>query len=289
MGFILTFDKNCTKMSSRPILSRPRTRIYDANYNIGQNYYKPTIDRLDRKYSGRPITPPRSSPSIAQDIIDRHERVFQEDDLPSIRRRAEKLIQEPSIFDSRGGRISASALEDSFDEEISSAVQRIRANKKVPVIDDIDMESTVGNLTSRRIKERADKLLDSVGVKEEVAVSPRRAFDEDVTIKRRSVRISQEESIDANDLGSKWTSLSSDRGAIEEESMAKQRALATKARLNEIEEEMNALADKQAARERRAARLKALVAETAQQNEEDDAAVQSVRVTARKEKRTVEF
>ncbi|KRT83697.1 hypothetical protein AMK59_4350, partial [Oryctes borbonicus] len=261
-------------MSSRPILSRPRTRIYDANYNIGENYYKPAIDRLDRKYSGRPITPPRSSPLIAQDIIDRHERVFQEDDLPSVRRRAEKLIQEPSIFDSRGGRISASALDDSFDEEISSAVQRIRSNKKVPVIDDIDMESTVGNLTSRRVKERADKLLDSVGVKEEVILSPRRALDEDVTIKRRSVRITQqEESADAKDLGSKWTPLLSDKGAIEEESQAKRRALATKARLNEIEEEMNALADKQAARERRAARLKALVAETAQQNEEDDGAV----------------
>lgn len=105
-------------MSSRPILSRPRTRIYDANYNIGQNYYKPTIDRLDRKYSGRPTTPPRASPSFTNDIIDRHERAFQDDDLPSFRRRAEKLIQEPSAFDSRGARISASALEDSFDDEV---------------------------------------------------------------------------------------------------------------------------------------------------------------------------
>lgn len=105
-------------MSSRPILSRPRTRIYDANYNIGQNYYKPTIDRLDRKYSGRPTTPPRASPSLAQDILDRHERAFQDDDLPSARRRAEKSIQESTIFDSRGGRIAASALEDSIDEEV---------------------------------------------------------------------------------------------------------------------------------------------------------------------------
>lgn len=167
-------------------------------------------------------------------------------------------------------------------------MQRIRANKKVSVIDDIDMENTVGNLTSRRIKERADKLLDSVGVKEE-SVIPRRALDEDITIKRRSLRITQDETSDARDL-TKWTPLLSDKGALEEESMARQRATATKARLNEIEEEMTALADKQAARERRAARLKALVAETAQQNEEDDAtAVQSIRISARKEKRTVEF
>lgn len=149
------------------------------------------------------------------------------------------------------------------------------------------MDTTVGNLTSRRIKERADKLLDTVGIKEETAVVPRRALDEEITIKRRSVRIAQEET-EGKEVASKWTPLLSTRGAIEEDSLAKQRALATKARLNEIEEEMTALADKQAAREQRAARLKALVAETALQNEED-ASIQSVRVTARKEKRTVEF
>lgn len=40
-------------------MSRPatrgarRTRIYDSNYNASQNYYKPTLDNLDRKYYGR--------------------------------------------------------------------------------------------------------------------------------------------------------------------------------------------------------------------------------------------
>jgi hypothetical protein len=31
---------------------RPRrSRIYDSNYNIGENLYKSAIDRLDEKYS----------------------------------------------------------------------------------------------------------------------------------------------------------------------------------------------------------------------------------------------
>lgn len=28
-----------------------RTRVYDCNYNMGESYYKPTIDSLDRKYN----------------------------------------------------------------------------------------------------------------------------------------------------------------------------------------------------------------------------------------------
>lgn len=42
----------------RTILSRPRTKVYESNYNIGQSYYKPMMDQLDRKYSGRPLLPP---------------------------------------------------------------------------------------------------------------------------------------------------------------------------------------------------------------------------------------
>jgi hypothetical protein len=50
-------------MSSR----RPRrSRIYDSNYNIGENYYKSAIDRLDEKYS-RPssILTRHSEPPLA--------------------------------------------------------------------------------------------------------------------------------------------------------------------------------------------------------------------------------
>lgn len=108
-------------MSGRTILSRPRTRIYDANYNIGQNYYRPALERLDRKYSGRALTPPRQS-SIASDLLDRHERAFADESLSESRRRAEKHITENHLFDFRGGRIAQRALdiENDIDEEVRS-------------------------------------------------------------------------------------------------------------------------------------------------------------------------
>lgn len=42
----------------RTLLSRPRTRVYDCNYNIGEGYYKPMMDHLDRKYYGSSATKP---------------------------------------------------------------------------------------------------------------------------------------------------------------------------------------------------------------------------------------
>lgn len=41
----------------RTLLSRPRTRVYDCNYNIGEGYYKPMMDHLDRKYYGASNSP----------------------------------------------------------------------------------------------------------------------------------------------------------------------------------------------------------------------------------------
>lgn len=63
-----------TMSNNRTILSRPRTKIYDSNYNIGESYYKSALDRLDRKYSGRPLSPPRQASPFLTDIADRHAR-----------------------------------------------------------------------------------------------------------------------------------------------------------------------------------------------------------------------
>lgn len=136
------------------------------------------------------------------------------------------------------------------------------------------MESTVNNMTARRIKERSDKILDSVGLNE---FNARKALEEDSSLKRRSLRVTYDETVGNNDL-TKWTPIA------DEESGASLRVKQSRARLNELEEEMNSMAERQAARERRAARLKAIVADFDEDN--DVAAVQSVRIS-RKE-RTVE-
>ncbi|KAF2906073.1 hypothetical protein ILUMI_00100 [Ignelater luminosus] len=266
-------------MSKRTILSRPRTRVYDANYNIGESMYRPALDRLNRKYSGRPLTPPRAPATIPNELLERHERAFLDDDLDNCRRRAEKHISGESFFDSRGGRLDARELLDNFDEETVSRIKSIRASKKVSAIDDVGMESTVSNLNTRRLLDRTDKILDSVGLSPlNEAISRRgqdRGLDEDVTIKRRSLRLTQEEDSGSRDV-SRWSALKEEQAQhhqqqqqqIEKiESGASVRAKQSRARLTDLEEEMEAMAERQAERERKAARLRALIAEVAEEND----------------------
>lgn len=281
-------------MSSRTILSRPRTRVYDANYNIGESYYKSALDRLDRKYSGRPLTPPRQSatPSIAQEIAERHAAAFAEDDLYSARERASKRITDEHIFDNRLNRQRAVDIyENGLDDETTATLSRIRKNKKVSLIDDVDLESTSNNLKTHRLLDRSEKILDSVGISDSRRAGS--AFDEDVTVKRRSLRLSaayDDGAVSTEGL-TKWTPISPPEEMVGRESSATLRARQSKDRLNDIEEEMALMAEKQQAREKRLARLKALVAES-----EDDgnfnaeaSKSKSVSISTRSEKKSVHF
>ncbi|CAH0547864.1 unnamed protein product [Brassicogethes aeneus] len=266
-------------MSGRTLLSRPRTRVYDANYNIGESYYKSAIDRLDRKYSGRPLSPAKESP-MAADIAERHAAAFADEDLSTSRRRAGKLINEDHVFDSRGGRIGRRTYDDDVDNETSAALRRIRANKKVSIIDDVDLESTSNNIKTFRMLDRSEKMLNSVGINE----NSRRTLDEDIIIKRRAAA----NSAASEEAGSleKWTSMAP--VAEEVHSAAALRVKASRERLSGLEDEMAAMAEKQAARERRVARLKALVAEN-ESEDSSDVVESSVSVSARKERKSVRF
>lgn len=131
------------------------------------------------------------------------------------------------------------------------------------------MENTVNSITARRIKERSEKLLDSVGINDNV--SSRRALDDDVSIKRRSLRISYDDNVDNDEL-TKWTPISN-----KEDTAAALRVKQSRIRLEELEDEANQINERQAARERRAARLRQIVSEFDDDN--DVAAISSVRVS----------
>lgn len=110
-------------MSSR----RPRrSRIYDSNYNIGENYYKSAIDRLDEKYSSRPSSillrhsePPAVSPTrpLRYSVNLAAEAELGED-LEYARDRASRAIQKETILDQRSGR-RGHDLEAGFDGQVS--------------------------------------------------------------------------------------------------------------------------------------------------------------------------
>lgn len=126
--------------------------------------------------------------------------------------------------------------------------------------------------------DRSEKILNSVGINE----NSRRALDEEVSFKRRSLAESKD-----NEVGTtleKWTPIAP---VVEERnSAAAIRARQAKERLADLEDEMSAMNEKQAARERRVARLKALVAET-EMDEVADVAESSISV--RKERKSVRF
>ncbi|XP_077302222.1 uncharacterized protein LOC143922757 [Arctopsyche grandis] len=229
-------------MSSRPGVRSRRTRVYDCNYNMGESYYRSALDKLDRKNSGRPEVA-EATPSVARDIEERYGRAFANEDLTGARRRAEKVISEDSLFDSRGGRAArgrplSAAIDDDneFDEEVSNSLRRLRANKKKSVfMDDVDMESTVSNLHSRSRLGLAEKILESAGVGESSGT------------RRRVTRV------DDSTTTARWTAVD------ETSSSAASRARASRARLSDLEEESNIMQKRQAARESRAADYRAYI------------------------------
>lgn len=247
--------------------------MYDANYSMGESMYRPALDRLNKKYGGRPLSPPRRQTSIPTDILERHDRAFFDDNMDNCRRRAEKHITGDSFFDSRGARLDARDLMDNFDEETVSRIKSIRASKKVSAIDDVGMDSTVNNITSRRFIDRTDKILDTVGLPPISEPSVQRrildraaALDDDYSIKRRSLRLAQDEDSGSRELTKKWSSIK-DEQTEKVESGASARALQSRARLNDLDDEMEAMAERQAMREKKAARLRALIAEVAEEND----------------------
>ncbi|XP_019766392.1 uncharacterized protein LOC109541842 [Dendroctonus ponderosae] len=248
-------------MSSRPILSRPRTKIYDSNYNIGESYYKSTLDRLDRKYSGRPLSPQRYTPNSALEIADRHARAFAEEDLEDSRRRASSRIKENHLFDSRGARY----FDDAINDETASTLKQIRAAKKVSYVEDADLESASNNLRTQRMLDRSEKILDSIGINESSA--SKRALANEFSYQKRSLKMSYD--ADADNL-TKWKAVPPAENGDSTTSAASIRARRSRARIDDIDDEMAAMQEKQAVRERRVARLKQLVAECDSETVDDN-------------------
>lgn len=155
-------------------------------------------------------------------------------------------------------------------------MKRLRAGKRTSrFAEDIDFENSVANLENRmRV---SDKILESVGLGQSEVSGARRALleNEERTEKRIARRLKEED----NSL-TKWTAIKN----VDEESAAAQRAKASRARLTDLEDEMCELNERSAAREKRAARLRALVADS-----DADVSATKVSIRAEREKKQVTF
>lgn len=124
----------------------------------------------------------------------------------------------------------------------------------------------------------SDKILESVGIGQSEVSGARRALqdNEERTEKRIARRLNEEGTL------TKWTAL----GKSDDESAAFQRAKATRARLTDLEDEMNEINERSAIREKRVARLRALVADN---ESESNISSSKVTIRAEKEKKQVTF
>jgi hypothetical protein len=222
---------------------RPRrSRIYDLNYNIGENYYKSAIDRLDEKTSRTSLLTRRSEPPISSPPKSRfltqlsNDGGLDEDTLDFARDRASKVIQRETILDQRTGR-KALELEADFDSQVSRTLDRIQASKKL--LSSIDVDNSYDNeatSSSTYVKKRVLKVTSDVTSSSAAASS-------------------------ANDSMVKWSKYGSSN-ADDSESYAALRAKQTKARLQDIEQDMVDRSERQLMREQRSANLKKLLAES---------------------------
>ncbi|XP_034951449.1 uncharacterized protein [Chelonus insularis] len=277
---------------SRPIFSRPRTRVYNCNYDKGESYYKPMVDHLDRKYSSRPLFPePRSS--IADEIAARRSdigsrdlsgpRTFTRDlDLENESPRPRNQTptkhnsffgggihedDEDTVYDIRGQRTHRRNLADDFASEVAATTRRFKAHAASLSYDSDHYDDLRRTMQTQRRQELGEKLIESAKSAMEEA---------DAAFKRRS-KFNSEFEADKNLI--KWSKLPDLEADLS--TGAASRARQTKARLTDLENEMEEMAERQAKRERRAAAIKAFVNDSA-----DDVHMEQIskKVTMKSEK-----
>lgn len=257
-------------MSSR----RPRrSRIYDLNYNIGENYYKSALDRLDEKSSRtsyltrRSEPPPLSSPPKSRFLASQLSNDGGlDEDLEFARDRASRAIQRETILDQRTGR-KGLELEQDFDSQVSKTLERIQASKKL--LSNIDATDSYDN---------------------EASASSTAVYKKRVVKVTSDITSSSANASSANDSIMKWTKLDA-RGADDSESYAALRAKQTKARLQDIEQDMIDRNERQFYREQRAANVKKLLAESSDLADVNGLSngVSSLKITKRTQKQITSY
>lgn len=309
---------------SRRVFSRPRTKVYDANYNMGESYYKSALDGIDKKYGRLGSSEPAGAMAALRASLDRESSRPTEvpspramtreaeadeffDDFAKRKTQAASMLGEfDSLFESRvknglanekGPARAMKAFEDEIEEDLASSMKRLKAVKAArEAADEIEDLEASSKRSLRSKMDFSDKLMDSVGL----SGKARAALEEEaVTGKRRVLKITATsttatESSEGDNL-TRWTALKSGpgrRSTLEEEageSAAAARARKSRAMLDDIEAEMQAIAERGAAREKRVRDLKALVGENEASSLENLHSTMRIKNSIQSEKKMVSY
>ncbi|KAG7208558.1 hypothetical protein KM043_014774 [Ampulex compressa] len=289
-----------TSWSSKTVNRRPRGIPYNNNLDSGEVH----LTRY-RKYSGRPLfSEPRTS--LADEIAARRSDIGTRDlsgprnssfgrdlDLElDPRTRASPLApqsslttdplllpeDEETVYDSRGQR-TRRRFADDFADEVATTTRRFKAKLSAMGLEE-DVESALG----RRPRADQDPLEGSLGARKAMQTARSAIEEAESSFKRRSKLFDE---IDRMDEGkpslARWSKLVNEDDDLVTTSSAATRAKQTKARLNDLETEMEEMAERQAKRERRAAALRALVNESTM-DDSQQAVVSSKKVSVRNER-----
>ncbi|XP_033361144.1 uncharacterized protein LOC117239571 [Bombus vosnesenskii] len=289
---------------SRPILSRPRTRVYGCNYDKGESYYKPMVDHLDRKYSSRPLfSEPRTS--LADEIAARRGDIGTHDlsgprntffgrdlDLeldPSIRASqlplpsltTDNLFPEDEdiVYDSRGQR-SRRRFAENFANDVVATTQHLKAKLATFGLED-EVDAVLRK--PRRLRQGQDQVDNILSSRKNLQDIKSISEEAETTFKRRSKLFDETDRLEeSKPMLTKWSKLINEDESSVSANAAATRAMQTKARLNDLESEMEELAERQAKRERRAAALRALINENMSDTENfQEQSVHSKKVSIR--------
>lgn len=259
--------------------------MYDCNFNVAERYYKPVMDSLDRKHghtsSLDPVSPLDERDSTPASRVSR--LLDRESPAPSASSRANRLMAEfENGIESSQKQSRASLLrdDDEADAEFEATMKKIRASRAARNAELEEEFDSISSSSRRNKISLADQLLDSVGLNSKT----QRSIEDDVYSKqKRAAKKFFEE--DDDNVMTKWTVVNPAAKALKDaedasgESSATARARKSRARLQDIDAELEELDRKSAARQKRITDLKALVAET--NADSQSSASSSMKVTKR--------
>lgn len=198
----------------------------------------------------------------------------------------------------RASSLAANGASNGYDiDDAIEEVRRARARRMEEAEDDANDSVSIRRrnlvaMKNEREQSLADRALETVGLR-------KLDLDSDLSsstiIKKRVLRVTQDvEQSAAKESGdlTRWTKVNAGSPlALESasEAAAISRARQTRNRLQDLENEMEDLAERGALRERRAAQLRSLVAESADRASDEDSSFRSVKSSLRSEKKTVTF